>query len=137
MPLQLVPATDEEIRAAPARDHQIVGDETMASLDQVEHALRLADAALPHEQQPDAVHVGQGTVQIRRRRELVFEPRLEPRVELIGLEPRADDGNPRRRGEFDQILPRPLPLRDEHAGHRVRKNVARCLRRTSGSIDLR
>ena len=85
-------------RRVPRRlhDHEIVGDEPVAALDEIEHALRLSDAALPDEQQPDAEHVGERAVQVRRRRELLLEPRLEPRVELVRLEPRADQRDARR-----------------------------------------
>ena len=79
----------------------------MAALDEVEHALRLADAALPDEQQPDAEHVGERAMEVRRRRELLLEPRLDPRVELVGLEPRTDQRDARGRGELDEISARP------------------------------
>ncbi len=86
VPLQLVPAADEDVAAAPARDDQIVGDEAVAALDEVEHALRLADAALADEQEPDAEHVGERAVEVGRRREFLLEPGLDAVVELVGLE---------------------------------------------------
>ena len=72
VPLQLVTAPDQDVAAARAYDHEIVGDEAMPALDEVEHAFRLADAALAGEQQADAVHVGERAVEswsaARRRR---------------------------------------------------------------------
>ena len=115
MALQLVPAADQHVVAAPARDHEIVRDEPMAALDEIEHALRLADAASTHEQQPDAEHVRERPVQVRRRRELFLEPRLDSRVELVRLEPRADQRDPGVRRKLDEIRARLLSLRDEHA----------------------
>ena len=60
--LQLVAATDQDVAAAAPHDDEIVGDEAMPALDEIEHALRLADAALADEQQPDAEHVGERAV---------------------------------------------------------------------------
>ena len=57
VPLQLVSAADEHVGAATRDEHEIVRDETVAALDQVEHALGLADSAAPREQQPDAEDV--------------------------------------------------------------------------------
>ena len=42
---QLVAAPDQHVVAAPADVHQIVGDEPVPALDQIEHALALADTA--------------------------------------------------------------------------------------------
>src|SRR3954470_21184412 len=60
-------------------------------------------------------------MQIHRRRELVFEPWFEARVELVRLQARANDGNARLRRELDQITGRFLILRDEDARNRERK----------------
>src|SRR5262249_26972509 len=91
VPLKLVAASDEDVATASLGDHQIVGDESVSSLDEIEHALGFTDATLADEQQPDAEYVREGGVQVRRRRELVLEPGLDSVVELVGLEVRADD----------------------------------------------
>src|SRR4026209_840250 len=84
--LHLVPACDQHIVAAHAGDDQIVRDEAVAPLDEIQHALRLADTALAGEEQPNAEDVSERAVQDHRRRELHLEHRLDPPVELRGLE---------------------------------------------------
>ena len=44
---------------SPAYYDEIVGDEPVATFDEIEHALRLANAALPREEEPHAKDVGQ------------------------------------------------------------------------------
>src|SRR5215831_15642706 len=121
MALQLVAFPDEDVAAAPACDHQIVGDEAVAPLDEIEHAFRFADAAAPDEQQSDAEDVRQRSVKIRRRRELILEPELDPGIELVRLEAAGDDGDARGGRDVDQILTGPLALRDEDAGNGIRE----------------
>ena len=104
--LQLVAAADEDVAAAARGDDEIVGDEPVPALDEIEHALRLADAALPDEEQPDAEHVGERAVQGGRRRELVLERRLDLLVEL----------GRRERGAEDRRRRAPAPGRASPAG---------------------
>src|SRR5262249_20260123 len=49
------------------------------------------------------------------RRELVLEPELDPRIELVRLEAARDDGDAGGGCDVDQIFTGPLTLRDEHA----------------------
>src|SRR5438552_3771780 len=60
-------------------------------------------------------------MQIRRRSEFVFQPRLDARVELVGLEPGPDHRHARRGRDSDEIFARTLALRDEHARNRIGK----------------
>ena len=118
MPLQLVAASDQDVAGTAPYDDEIVGDDAMAALDEVEHALRLADAALADEQEPHAVHVGERAVDGRLRRERIVEPGLDPVVELVRLECRPQDGDVRLRRFLDDVGGQLEPLRDEHARHR-------------------
>ena len=115
------------LRPRRLRDDEIVGHEAVPALDEIQHALGLADAALADEQQPDAEYVGERPVQVGRRREFVFEPRLEAVVELVGLEVRANERDARCRGEVEQIRTRLLPFRDEHARNREGEELAQVL----------
>ena len=95
MLLQLVAAADDDVVAAARGDHEIVGDEPMPALHEIQHALGLADAALPHEEKPDAVDVGERAVERGRGRELFRDRGLHAREEFGGLERAAQ--NRRRR----------------------------------------
>jgi hypothetical protein len=57
--LHLVAATDQDIVASFAGDHQIIGDKSVTALDEVEHALGFSDAALAGEKQSDTENVSQ------------------------------------------------------------------------------
>src|SRR5690606_35162578 len=107
MPLELVAAPDEDVVAAPRDVDDIVRDEAVAALDQVQHALALADAAPADEQQAHAVHVRERAVHGRGRREVLLEVQLGPPVQLARLERRAE--------ERDLALPRGL----DHHGRDV------------------
>src|SRR6187402_786175 len=90
----------------------------MSALNQVEHAFRLADTALPGEEHTDTEHVGEGAVQRGRRRELVSEIRLDEAIELRRLEPRAYQRDPGGLREVEQGLGRIEVLCDERARDR-------------------
>src|SRR5690606_17508528 len=112
MALELVAAPDEDVVAAPRDVDDVVRDEAVAALDQVQHALALADAAAADEQQTHAVDVGERAVHGRGRREVLLEVGLRPPVQLARLERGAD--------ERDPALPRGLDHRDrdvESLGH--------------------
>src|SRR5881398_2953006 len=101
-------AADEHIGTTAAGDDEIVRNEPVSPLHEIEHAFGLSNSALANEQQADAEDVGQRSVQVGRWRELFLEPRLDARVELIGLELRPnerDAGGPR---ELDEIRRRRL-----------------------------
>src|SRR5438034_7448565 len=53
----LVPAADEHVVAAPGDVHHVVRDEPMPTLDEIEHALALADPRASLIQEPHAEHV--------------------------------------------------------------------------------
>ena len=59
MALQLVAFADQHIIAALEHDHHVVGDHAVPAFDKIEHALRLANAALAGQQQANAVDVGE------------------------------------------------------------------------------
>src|SRR5678815_2153951 len=121
MPLELMPTADQHVAPATAHDDEIVRHQTVASFDEVEHALRFADSTSPNKEQPDTEDVGERTVDVRGRRELFLEPRLEPVVELVRLELGADQRDIRGRRQIAEIGSRLLTLRDEHARDRERK----------------
>src|SRR5882757_5299455 len=81
MPRNLVPAPDQHVVAAAREVHDVVRDEPVTPLDQVEHALALADSRPAAKQQPDAEDVGQGAVHRRAGRERVVQEWLEPPIE--------------------------------------------------------
>src|SRR5712692_1540277 len=112
---QLVPAADQDVVAAPRDVHDVVGDEAMPALDQVQHALALADPRAPEEQEPHAEHVGERAVDRGARGEGVVQERLEPPVELRRLELGADHRHALGPPQLDQLGRRLLPLRDHDA----------------------
>ena len=59
MTLHLVTTADQNVVPAFAGDDEIVGDEPMAPLDEIEHALGLADSALAAEEDADAENIGE------------------------------------------------------------------------------
>src|SRR6478609_4290115 len=118
VPLKVVPAADEDVTSAPPNQDQVVGDDAVAALDEIEYTLRLADAALADEQQPDAVDVSKRAMDRRLRGECVVEPGLDPIVELVGLQRRAQDRDVRPHRFLDDVGREREPLRDEDAGHR-------------------
>src|SRR5437763_13334341 len=67
--LHLVATANQNVVAPLAGDDQIVGDEAVAALDEVEHALGLADAAFTSEKQADTEDVSQRSMERNRRRE--------------------------------------------------------------------
>ena len=94
---------------------------------------------LPDEQQPDAEHVGERAVQVRRRRELLLEPRLDPRVELVRLERASESARRRRPPRARRDLGRgSCPFVMNTHGNRKREERRRDARdASSGSSDLR
>jgi hypothetical protein len=58
MSLQLVPATDEHVVATLAGDDKIVRHEAVAPFDEIEDALRLADATRAGEEKSDTEDIG-------------------------------------------------------------------------------
>jgi len=102
--------------------HDIVRDQPVPTLDEIEHALALADPGAAAKQESHAEHVGQRAMDGGARREGVVEKRLEPPVELGRLEPRADDGDTLVARQNEQLFRRILSFRDDHARQRVGKN---------------
>ena len=124
MALKLVAATEQDLRATTRDHHHVVGHEAMPAFHQIEHALRLADAAASDEQESNAEDVGQRRVQRRRRREFLLEPRLDAAVELVGLETRSDDRHAGAGRQLHHLRGRLLALRDEHRRDREREERA-------------
>jgi len=86
MPLKLVAAADDDVIASSRRDNEIIGDEPVSSLDEIEHALRLSDAALTREEQSNAEHISERSVQCRGLGEFCLDDRLDAPVELCRFE---------------------------------------------------
>ena len=55
--------------------HHVVGHQAVPAVDEVERALRLADAALPHDQHAQAEHVHQHRVQVQAQGQPLVEER--------------------------------------------------------------
>ena len=113
---ELMAPTDEHVMPAAGHLHDVVGDQSVPSLDQVEHTLALADSGAAHEEQAHAVHVGQGAVQGGAGGERLLDDRLDPAVELGGLEPAAKHRDALRPGELEQLGRHLLAFGDEDAG---------------------
>jgi len=116
MPLQLVPTTHEDLVPGLGDHDEVVCDEPMSALHEIEDALALADAAIAHEQEPDAVHVRQRSVEGGRGRERELQERLQPLIEFLRRLPRADDGNPPPVRDLDEVGGDGLGLRYEDGG---------------------
>src|SRR2546423_2087666 len=56
--LHLVAAANEHIVSALARNHEIVGNEAVATLDEIQHALGFTDSTHASEEEADAKYVG-------------------------------------------------------------------------------
>src|SRR5205085_7634420 len=100
MALHLVATANQDIVAPLTGDDEIVGDESMAALDEIENALRFPDATLAGEEQSDAENIGERAMQRDRRRELHLEHRLDAPIELRGFQPGANEWNARVRSHF-------------------------------------
>src|SRR5687768_9262552 len=116
VPGEIMATADENVISAPRRDDEVVGHETVSALDEIEHALRLSDAALPDEEQADAKHVGERSVNRRERRELLGDDRLDPRVELGRLQLGPKNRNSRLPRDLRELGGQSLTLRHEQAG---------------------
>src|SRR2546425_7733494 len=116
MSRQLVPAPDQHVVAAAVDVHDVVRDQAGAPLHQIEHALALAHPRAPEEEQPHSEHVGGPAVHRGAGGERVVEERLQPGVQLRGLELGADHRDALRPGQLEQLGRRLLALRDHHAG---------------------
>src|SRR5688572_21878894 len=97
MALQIVTAPDQNIIATLAGDDEIIGNEAMPSLYKVEHALRLADSTFPGEKETNTEYVGERPVKRHGWSELHLQHRLDPAIELGGLEPGAYERDACRR----------------------------------------
>src|SRR5437867_6654752 len=117
MPLQLVPASEQHLGAAARRDDVVVRNQPVPALHEIEHALRLADPAAADEEQPDAEDVRQRAVKRRGGSELLLQPGLNARIELVGLESRSNDRYASGGRELGHLLGRLLTLRDEDRGN--------------------
>src|SRR5690606_2178498 len=118
MGMEVQPPTEQYVIAAFRNLYDVVRNQAMPALDQVEHALALADAAATDEQEPDAVDVGHRAVHRRGRGERVVEPGLQPPIELARLELGAQHRYARRIRKLDQDARHLLVLGDDHGGNR-------------------
>src|SRR5207244_3974323 len=110
VPLQLVRAADENVVATLSDVYEVVCDEAMSALDQVQHAFAFPDAALPHKQQPHAVHVRERAVQRCRWGELLevadrgLDEHLDASVRETLREPGQHQAGAGDRGRFDAAV---------------------------------
>src|SRR3954462_194001 len=119
--LHLVTAPDENIVAALAGDYKVVGNQAMSPLDEIENALRLADAALARKEEPDAKNVGKRSVERNRRSEFHLQHRLDAAIELRRLQFGANERNSGGGGDFPEARRQALTLGDEDGGYRKGK----------------
>ena len=107
---------DDDGAAAPADVDDVVRDEAVAEADQLEGALALADAALPHHQHAEAEHVDEDAVARHARRQQV----VEQRAQLGEGDRRRQRGAQQRHlrlvGGLDQAIGRLETLGDDDAG---------------------
>src|SRR5207253_2543046 len=101
--LQLVTTSEQHFGAATRHHHHVVRHQAVSPLDEIEHALGLADAAPTKEEQAHAEHVAERAVKRGRWRKLFLEPRLDAREEFVGLESRANDRHARARGHLHHL----------------------------------
>ena len=73
MAQQIVRVAEEDIVRMALDDHHVVGDESVAAIDEIERALAFADAAVAEEEHADAVDVEQPRVHRHLRRHRLFE----------------------------------------------------------------
>src|SRR5436190_11063229 len=70
---EIVRVAEEDVVRMAANDDHVVGDESMSAIDEIERALALADAAVPEEEDADAVDVEETGVQRAAWRHRLFE----------------------------------------------------------------
>src|SRR5687768_6007012 len=143
MALHVVPATNQDVVAALARDDEIIGNQTVSALHEVEHALRFSNSTLSREEEADTEHVRERSMQRSRGRELHLEHWLDAPIEFGGLETRSNQWNPGCGGDLAQSRREPLTLCNEYCGDRKGKKklenffpLGRCKRREIGDLGL-
>src|SRR5690349_21090173 len=112
---QFVPAADQHVVAAARDVHEVVRHQPMATLDEVEHTLALADPRAPEEQQTNAEYVRQRRMHRRGGCERLVEERLQATIELGRFESRANHRHALRARELEQLRGWLLPLGDDDA----------------------
>jgi hypothetical protein len=86
MALHLVSTADQHVVAALADDHEIVGHQAVSPLDQIENAFRFTNSAHAREKETHTENVGERAMKRGGGGELHLQDRLDPTVELRGLE---------------------------------------------------
>src|ERR1700682_6439043 len=86
MPLHLVAAADQHIVAALADDYEIIRHQPVSPLDAIEAALRFTNSAHAREKETDTENISERAVKRGGGSELHLQHRLDPPVELRGLE---------------------------------------------------
>src|SRR5207244_143358 len=81
---QLMPPADQHVVPVAGDVDDVVRHQPVTALDQIEHALALADPRAAEEQQADAEHVGERRVHRRIGRERLVEERLQAAIEFGG-----------------------------------------------------
>ena len=128
---QLVALADQHAAPAPGHLHHVVGHQPVPALDQVEHALALADPGAPDEQEPHAVDVRERAVQRGPCGERVLQHRLDAAVELRRLELGAHHGDLPSLRDLHQLRRDRQPL--GHEDHREVEPEETFQRRLPGS----
>src|SRR5687768_13847638 len=117
MPLQLVAATDQNVVAATCRDHQIVRDEPVTTLDEIENTFRFSDPAFSSEEESDTEDIRERSMQGGYLGKLSFENRLDAPVELRCFQLCPDQRRTSARRGLLQTLGKILSLGHDDGGH--------------------
>ena len=116
--------------------HDVVRHQPVAAVDEVQRALRLADAALPHDQDAQAEHVDEHGVEVQAQGQPLLEERGERLDEGRRLRGRREDRDPARlrlRAPAPRAASRPLVTTKQEmpAGGQALQDGAAARRRSS------
>ena len=109
------PAAQHDRRDAPELDH-VIRDQPVATRDQVERHLALADAALTEDQDPQSLHLDQIAVELSLGGEPILEPGGGRADELGRAERRGEHRDVRGFGRLGEDGRRRGPVGDDEAG---------------------
>ncbi len=124
VPRQLRAAPEQHRVGPPADLDRIVRDEPMAADDEVERALALADAALPHHQDAEAEDVEEHAMDHAPHRQVGLEAHSHPRDRDRRRQRRLEHGDAGPVRLVDQLGRRREGIGDDHAGDAAVEHAA-------------
>src|SRR6185437_6675545 len=113
VPRELVATSDQHVVPSPGDVDDIVGNQAVSALNEIEHALALADSGAPHEEKAHTEDVSERRVRRGGRSERVIEKRLEAPVELRGLQLGPHQGHAACLSELEELRRGRLALGDD------------------------